>query len=208
MIRTLIFVIGGAVLGLIIHLSVVLLLPNFAEEDNWARVVKLNALERVQVLSIPKNFEPNPLRLDPNMLVAICRLNLENGPGVVTGLLPDSFWSVAVFDRSNRAVYGTTNRSGLGRSLQLGIFNAGQTRLLAQRELEITEGLLIVESSMDDIYVVVRSLVPLDELEPRFRAQLSSLTCANAPMRAPEDLEPEPERDPSIPYPADRPTNR
>lgn len=208
MIRSLIFIAGGIVLGLIIHLVVMLSLPSFAEEDNWSRILKFNALERVQVLSTPQSFEPNPLRLDPNMLVAICRLNLTNGPGVVTGVLPNSFWSVSVFDRSDHAVYGTTNRSGLGRSLQLGIFNAGQTRLLAQRELEITEGLLIVESDMDDIYVVVRSLVPLKEMAPRFRAQLSTLTCTNAAMRPPEDLEPEPVRDPSIPYPADRPTNR
>ncbi|MCB1517683.1 MAG: hypothetical protein KDJ19_08740 [Hyphomicrobiaceae bacterium] len=186
MIRTLLFIIGGVVLGLIIHLIVVLALPLASEENNWTRISELDALNKPQVLEVPSSFSPNPFRLDPTFITAVCRLSLETGPGVVSGILPDTFWSVAVFDSTNRAVYGTTNRSGLGQSLQLGVFNPPQTRLLAQRELEITEGLLIVESNLDDIYVVVRLQMPLPELEKRYHDALAGLTCTNAPMRTTE----------------------
>lgn len=186
MIRTFLFVLGGIVLGLIIHLVVVLGLPLASEETNWTRISALDALDKPRILDVPSGFSPNPFRLDPTFISAVCRLSLVSGPGVVSGLLPDTFWSVAVFDSSNRAVYGTTNRSGLGQSLQLGVFNPSQTRLLAQRELEITEGLLIVELALDDIYVVVRLAMPLPELADRYRAALSGLTCTNAPMRTTE----------------------
>lgn len=180
MIRTVLWIIAGLVLGVVIHLVVVLSLPGLASESSWDKISRLDTLNKFAVLDQAGAGTPNPLRLDPELAYAVCKIDLSNGPGVVSGLLPDAFWSVTVFDRSGRAVYGTTNRSGIGQSLQLGIFNPVQTRLLAEQQLDITEGLLVVESQLDDILVAVRIAPAYPELLNRYRQALAGLSCGNA----------------------------
>lgn len=179
MTRTLIFVVAGVLLGLIIHLIIMLILPGFATRDVYSRIEALGALNRPTILPVPAPGAPNPLRLDPELVYAVCQIDLAPGPGVVSGLLPDAFWSVAVFDRRGTVVYSTTNRDGIGETLELGIFNAAQTRLLAQQQIDIAEGLLIVEAPSDAIFVVVRLAPPHQAMRARFEASLTGLACGN-----------------------------
>ena len=179
MIRTLIWLLGGAVLGAIIHLSVILVLPSFATQDVWARVTALGPDQEIITLDPVEAGAPNPLGLDPKLAYAICRLNLEKGPGEVKGALPKAFWSVSIFNRSGISIYSTTNRSGIGQHLELGIFNAAQTRLLAQQKIGVEDGLLIVESPEDDVFVAVRLAPPHHVMLPRYREALLDLSCEN-----------------------------
>ncbi|VAW17746.1 hypothetical protein MNBD_ALPHA12-231 [hydrothermal vent metagenome] len=167
-------------LGVIIHLVVILSMPALAPNTTWSRIARLDALEKMLVLNDIEPLKPNPLQLDPELIYAVCRLSLSNGPGVIRGELAGDFWSVGVFDASGRAVYGTTNRSANGQKLQLGIFNQAQTRLLAQQKLDISEGLLVVESKLDDIFIVLRMAPAFAQLRPRYKEQLAKISCANA----------------------------
>ncbi|MFD1944957.1 DUF1254 domain-containing protein [Paradevosia shaoguanensis] len=179
MIRTLLWLLAGAVLGGIIHIVVILALPIFATQDVWTRITALGAVEKAVVLPAPALGEPNPLRLDPDMAYAVCQVDLSSGPGVVSGTLPDAFWSIAVYNRAGTVIYSTTNRDGIGQNLDLGIFNPAQTRLLAQQQLDIAEGLLIVESPQNDVFAVVRLAPPHPAMKARYEKALSELECGN-----------------------------
>ncbi len=180
MLRITLWALAGLVLGIIIHVGIILSLPALARDDVWSRVSALENRDRFVVLEDVAAGEANPFELDPEILYAVCRINLEAAPGAVSGRLPDAFWTVSVFDATGRAVYGTTNRSGIGQILQLGIFNPAQTRLLAEQQLDITEGLLIVESRLDDVFVIIRLAPPHPAVRSRFRSELSGLNCGNA----------------------------
>ena len=104
MARTLIWIIAGAVLGAIIHLSVILALPALATRDVWSKVTALNATDAVAVLPEVKAGQPNPLRLDPGLAYAVCQVDLRKGPGVVSGVLPQGFWSLAVYNRAGAVI--------------------------------------------------------------------------------------------------------
>jgi uncharacterized membrane protein len=178
-IRWLLWIAAGLVLGAIIHIAVILSLPLLITESLWTRISTLDALNRPVVLAAPAAGEPNPLRLDPEITYAVCRIDLREGPGVVQGLLPQAFWSVSVYGRSGVVLYSTTNRDGIGQVLDLGIFNAAQTRLLAEQQLDIAEGLLIVESREDDVIVGVRLAPPHQAMRRRFETELAKLRCGN-----------------------------
>lgn len=180
MTRTILWIGAGLLLGLIIHLIVVLSLPGLASNSAWDKISRMAAANQFVVLDQPEAGTDNPFLLDPELAYAVCQIDLREGPGVVSGILPDAFWSVTVFDRAGRAVYGTTNRSGIGQSLQLGIFNPAQTRLLAEQQLDITEGLLVVEARSDDIFVSVRIAPAFPALIGRYREALAQLSCGNA----------------------------
>jgi uncharacterized membrane protein len=178
MIRTLLWLLGGVVLGGIIHIAVILSLPSLSATAAWDRVAAADAGPNPTILPAAKAGEANPLRLDPELAYAVCRIDLRAGPASVNGTLPQAYWSVAVYSRSGTVVYSTTNRDGIGTSLDLGIFNPGQTRLLAEQKLDVAEGLLIVEAKEDDLFVVVRLAPPHPEMRARYEKALTGLKCS------------------------------
>lgn len=182
MIRTALWIFAGLVVGGIIHISVILAMPALTGGSVWSQVSAMGALNTPVVLPAVQAGEPNPLRLDPELTYAVCRIDLRQGPGTLTGTLPQAFWSVAVYSHAGIVLYSTTNRDGIGQNLDLGIFNKAQTRLLAEQKLDIAEGLLIVESADDDVYVVVRLAPPHQAMRARYEAQLKTLTCGNIPV--------------------------
>jgi uncharacterized membrane protein len=181
MIRTLLYLIGGVLLGGIIHIVTILALPLLAEETTWTRIADYDADNRVLVLPPVAAGEPNPLQLDPELIYGLCRVDLTDGPAYLSGVLPDAFWSVAVYNSAGVVTYSTTNRDGIGQTVGMGIFNADQTRLLAQQQIDIAEGLLVIEARSDDLFVLVRLSPPHQVMRPRFEEALSRITCGPRP---------------------------
>ncbi|MEQ8600884.1 MAG: DUF1254 domain-containing protein [Devosia sp.] len=177
MTRTLLWLIGGLILGGIIHITAILTLPLLAEETTWSRVSALEANNRVLVLDRVTQGDPNPLHLDPELSYGLCQIDLGEGPAYLNGVLPDAFWSVAVYDQNGIVIYSTTNRDGIGQTVDMGIFNAAQTRLLAQQQIDIAEGLLIVEAPANQLFVLVRLSPPHEAMRTRFEQELSEITC-------------------------------
>ena len=177
MIRTLLWLLGGAILGGIIHIVVILTLPMLAEDTIWTRITALDAGNKIVVLPQIQPGEPNPLGLDPDLVYGVCQIDLTAGPAYLSGVMPDAFWSVALFNKQGIITYSTTNRDGIGQTLEMGIFNADQTRLLAQQQLDIAEGLLVVESAANDIFVLVRLAPPHQAVRARFETDLAQVQC-------------------------------
>ncbi|WP_196259268.1 DUF1254 domain-containing protein [Pelagibacterium limicola] len=176
--RLLLWLLAGVMLGLAIHLIVILTLPGAATRDLWSRLALLDAVETFKVLDDIPPGAPNPLALDPELVYGICQLDLQDGPGIVNGALPLAYWSVAVFNRQGHVIYATTNRSGSGETIDMGIFNPVQTRLLAEQRFEIADGLLLVESPGNDVIVVLRLAPPHRAMRERYADALGALECA------------------------------
>ncbi len=179
MVRTVLYLVAGVLLGLAIHLIVILTLPGLASNTLSSRLTSMGQINKVTLLDAVVPGAANPLRLDPDMIYAMCRIDLRSGPGEISGTLPLSFWSVAVYDKSGTVLYSTTNRDGIGQTLDLGIFDPGQTRLLAEQKIDIAAGLLIVEAASDDVFVVVRLAPPAEAMRDRYAAQLAKVGCRN-----------------------------
>jgi uncharacterized membrane protein len=190
MIRTMIWLAAGAVLGGIIHILVILTLPALAKETVWTRIEALQANNHMLVLPKVEPGQPNPLGLDPDLAYAVCQVDLSQGPAYMSGMMPDAFWSVAIFNQAGIVTYSTTNRDGIGQTLELGIFNAAQTRLLAQQQLDIAEGLLVVESTSDKLFVLVRLAPPHQAMRTRFEQALADVQCGTRGTPATPSTEP------------------
>ncbi|SFV35926.1 Uncharacterized membrane protein [Devosia crocina] len=177
MIRVILWLLGGVLLGGIIHVIVILTLPHLADETTWTRIEAIGARNVMTILPPIEPGEPNPLQLDPELVYGLCQVDLEEGPAYLSGTLPDAFWSLAIFDAAGVVTYSTTNRDGIGQTVELGIFNAAQTRLLAQQQLDIAEGLLVVEAETDQLAVLVRLAPPHEVMRERFTERLSAIRC-------------------------------
>jgi len=179
MIRTLLWLVGGVLLGGVIHIFSILTLPLLAEDTTWSRLAALDARNRILVLPEIGPGDPNPLQLDPDLTYGVCQVDLNEGPAYLSGILPDAFWSAAIYDRNGIVTYSTTNRDGIGQNVELGIFNPDQTRQLAQQQIDIVEGLLIVEAQSDELFIIVRLSPPHNVMRPRFAQSLSDISCGS-----------------------------
>lgn len=175
--RTLVWVAGGIVLGLIIHLVSILILPKVVSNGVFARVSALGALNNTVVLDTPGPGEPNPFDLDPKFAYAVCQLDLSNGPGTMRGLLPDAFWSVSAYAPSGVPLYSTTNRSSATSVLDLAVFTPEQMLALDKQEIAIIPETLIVESPGPTAFAVVRLAPSQPAMLARYRTALAQLTC-------------------------------
>ena len=79
MIRPLLWLLAGVVLGGIIHIIVILTLPALAEQSVWSRVAALEADNRMLILPRVVAGEPNPLGMDPELAYGLCRVDLGSG---------------------------------------------------------------------------------------------------------------------------------
>ena len=89
--RTILFAIGGVLLGGIIHIAVVFMVPYYADHDAWAQLDRFNADDRFQVLAMPEPGAEPLSSLDPRMMHAVCRFSLGSGPIRITATLPDQY---------------------------------------------------------------------------------------------------------------------
>lgn len=181
MTRTILWLLGGLLLGGIIHIIVILTLPMLAEETTWSRIEAFEAKNHMLILPAVEAGKPNPLGLDPELVYGLCQVDLSTGPAYLRGMLPDAFWSLALFNEAGAVIYSTTNRDGIGQTVDLGIFNAAQTRLLAQQQLDIEEGLLVVEAPSDRLFLLVRLSPPHEVMRARFAERLSAISCGPRP---------------------------
>ncbi len=176
--KTFLALFAGVLFGLIIHLSIILLLPLFPPTNAWKIFAKIAPIGEVIILERPLPGKANILRLDPELAYAVCRYDLSNGPGLLSGELTSDFWSVGVVDKNGVTIFSTRGSSSINNYLELGIFNPAQTRLLAEQQLGMQEGLIIVEAPRNQVFVVVRYAPPYPQMWDRYSKVLSKLNCS------------------------------
>ncbi len=178
--RTFIFIIGGILLGGIIHVAIVFMVPYYADHDAWAEMHRFGRDGQFHVLPVPQPGAEPLAALDPRMLQAVCRFSLGRGPVRVRATLADEFWSVAVFDRRGRNVYSLNDRSVDSTRLDLVILTPVQMAQLRQDPPASLETAVVQELPINAGIVLIRAFVPDDSLMPAISAALKAADCGGS----------------------------
>jgi uncharacterized membrane protein len=177
MIRWLLWLLGGLVLGGIVHLSTVLLLPRTATQDAYSR---LSPITTVNAFSALPETSPNaavmPL-MDPAFAVAVCRYDLSAGPVKLTAPVSQAYTSVSFYTRAGIAYYAINDRAAGRRVIELDLMTAQQKAELPEEEDVTSADRLIVESPSVTGLIVLRVLAPEPGLMPMARAALAAARC-------------------------------
>jgi len=175
--RTLLFALGGVLLGGIIHIAIVFMVPYYATRDAWAQMKQFGPDGQFHVLPVPEPGAEPLASLDPRMLQAVCRFSLAGGPVRILATLPDEFWSVAIFDRRGRNVYSLNDRSSEGPRLDLAILTPLQMAQLRQDPPASLETAIVLETPIDVGFGLLRVFVPDSSLMPAATASLNAADC-------------------------------
>src|SRR5256885_12190776 len=99
MIRWLLWLLGGLLLGGIVHRATVLLLPRSATQDAYTRLSATAPANSITPLPAPTSDEAVLPFMDPAFATAVCRYDLAAGPLKLRVPVSQAYTSVSFYTR-------------------------------------------------------------------------------------------------------------
>ncbi len=144
----------------IVHIVVLLLVPEFSERDAWARLGATSNLYEMVRLDSDHAEVQSIGATDPSFVTAACRFDLSEGSVQVATKGKVPFWSAAVYDRGGANLYSLTDRSAVDGALNLVILTPDQMIESRKDMPNDLERSVLVESPVGEGIIVVRAFVP------------------------------------------------
>jgi uncharacterized membrane protein len=177
MIRLFLWLLGGLLLGGIVHLATVLLLPKLATQDAYARVATIAPVNTVTPLPPPSPDDAVLPFMDPAFAVAVCRFDLSRGPLKFSVPISPAYTSVSFYTRSDVPFYAINDRAAGRRVIELDLMTQAQRDELPPNEEITAADRLIVSSPTTTGLIVIRALAPEPGLMTVARAALTATQC-------------------------------
>jgi uncharacterized membrane protein len=177
MIRILLWLLGGLLLGGIVHLATVLLLPKLATQDAYARVSELAPINAVTPVPPPTPEKAVMPFMDPAFATAVCRYDLSRGPMKFSVPISPAYTSVSFYTRSDVAYYAINDRAAGRRVIELDLMTTAQRDELPTNEEITAADRLIVASPTTTGLIVIKAFAPEPGLMTAARTALTAAQC-------------------------------
>jgi uncharacterized membrane protein len=180
MIRLALWLLGGLLLGGIVHLATVLMLPAMATQDAYARVSAVAPVNAVIPIPPPTPEKAVMPFMDPAFAVSVCRYDLSRGSLKFSVPISPAYTSVSFYTRSDVAYYAINDRAAGRRVIELDLMTTEQRAALPENEEITAADRLIVTSPTTTGLIVIRALAPEPGLVAAARAALAAAQCRRA----------------------------
>jgi len=177
MIRMVLWLLGALLLGGIVHLATVLLLPNLATQDAYARVSAIAPVNAVVPLPPPTPENAIMPFMDPAFAVSVCRYDLSQGALKFSVPISQAYTSVSFYTRGDVAYYAINDRAAGRRVIELDLMTVAQRADLPENEDITRADRLIVTSPTTRGLIVIRALTPEAGWTPAARNALAAARC-------------------------------
>jgi uncharacterized membrane protein len=174
-IRWLLWLLAGVLLGGIVHLSTVLALPRTAAHDAYARLLPITPVNKM--MSLPASATPVLPFMDPAFATAVCRYDLSKGPLKLTAPVSQAYTAVSFYTRYGIAYYAINDRAAGRKVIELDLMTTLQHEQMPEEEDVTAADRLIVESPTPTGLIVLKALSPEPALMPMAQAALASAQC-------------------------------
>jgi uncharacterized membrane protein len=158
MMRWLLWLLAGALLGGIVHLVTILLLPRTATQDAYSRFVSMTPVNAMTPVPAPSPQNAVIPFTDPAFALAVCRYDLSSGPMKLAVPVSPSYTSVSFYTRYGVAYYAINDRAAGRRVIELDLMTSAQRAELPEDEEVTAADRLIVESPTATGLIAVRAL--------------------------------------------------
>lgn len=182
MIRWLLWMLGGVMLGGIVHLATVLAMPQAATQDAYARLLPLTPVNAMIVLPAPTAQASVMPFMDPAFAAAVCRYDLSTGSIKLNAPVSQAYTSVTFYTRNSIAYYAINDRAAGRRAIELDLMTAEQHAQVPEEEDVTAADRLIIESPTMTGVIVLRALAPEPGLMPMARQALTGAQCHIEPV--------------------------
>jgi len=178
MIRLALWILGGLVLGGIIHIVTVLGVPYFAPDPAFTRIGSLAIDGRFTTLArVAPGVNPLPL-LDPAMEHAVCRFSLDNGPIRIKADMPDLYWSIALFNKADLSNYSLSDRAADQKPIDILIATPDQIAQIRENPPDNFDNVIILDWATSEGFAIIHALVQTPGSDKVIEAAFKAATCA------------------------------
>jgi uncharacterized membrane protein len=196
-VRWALLILGGILLGGIVHLATVIILPRTATQDAYARLTPIVPVNTVVALPAPTPEKAVMPFMDPAFASAVCRYDLSQGPLKLTVPVSPGYTSVSFYTRYDVAYYAINDRAAGRRIIELDLMTTAQHDQVPEDEEVTAADRLIVESPTLTGLIAIRALAPEPGLMRVAESTVAASKCATQ--------QPEPPRPPARPIEPARP---
>jgi uncharacterized membrane protein len=196
-IRWALLILGGVLLGGIVHLATVIILPRTATHDAYARLTPIAPVNTVVALPAPTPEKAAMPFMDPAFASAVCRYDLSQGPLKLTVPVSPGYTSVSFYTRYDVAYYAINDRAAGRRIIELDLMTTAQHDQVPEDEEVTAADRLIVESPTLTGLIAIRALAPEPGLMRVAESTVAASKCSTQ--------QPEPPRPPPRPLEPPRP---
>lgn len=183
MIRWLLLLLGGALLGGIVHLATIIVLPRTATQDAYSRLEPIAPVNTVVTLPAPTPEKEIIPFTDPAFASAVCRYDLSQGPLKLVAPVSPAYTSVSFYTRNNIAYYAINDRAAGRRAIELDLMTVAQHEDIPDDENITAADRLIVESPTVTGLIAIRALAPEPGLMPMAERAVAAAKCTPIPPR-------------------------
>lgn len=158
MVRPLFILVAGIFGAALLHIVIILSIPQYADRDSWTRIRALGAQDFFHIL--PAQKADGLASANPFTRVAVCRFDITQEPVRVTTIGDVPYWSLAIFDPGANEVYSMNDRTGTDAALDIVIVTPLQ--MIGFRK-NLPEGLaesVLIEFPETSGYLVLRTVAP------------------------------------------------
>ncbi len=181
MIRWMLWIAGGLLLGGLVHVATILAMPRTASRDAYARLAPLTQINGFTPLPAPTPEASIVPFMDPAFATAVCRYDLGGGPIKLTVPVSPAYTSVTFYSRYDVAYYAINDRAAGRRVIELDLMTTKQREEMPDDEEVTAADRLIVESPTLTGLIVARAFSPEPSLLPAAAAALQGARCRPAP---------------------------
>ena len=177
MIRWLLAILGGVLLGGVVHLVSVLALPHIATQDAYSRLDRIAKLNTVTPIPPAEPGTALMPFMDPAFAAAACKYDLSGGPIKLIVPVSQAYTSVSFYPRGDIAYYAINDRSAGRKVIELDLMTPAQKNALPEDEDVTAADRLIIESPTPTGVIVMRALAAEPSLMTQAQASLAAATC-------------------------------
>jgi uncharacterized membrane protein len=177
MIRWILVIVVGVVLGAIVHLTTVMLLPRTATQDAYSRLSAIAPVNTVVPVPAPTPDGATMPFMDPAFASAVCRYDLSSGPIKFSAPVSLAYTSVSFYTRRDIAYYAINDRAAGRRTIELELMTPDQHADMPEEEDVTAADRLIVESPTTTGLIAIRALAPEPGLMPMARGAVAAARC-------------------------------
>jgi uncharacterized membrane protein len=181
-IRLLLWLLGGTLLGGVVHLATILLLPKLAEQDAYSRLAPIAPVNKVVAVPAPSPEKAAMPFMDPAFAMAVCRYDLTKAPLKFSVPISQAYTSVSFYTRSDIAYYAINDRAAGRRVIELDLMTPDQHNDLPDNEEITAADRLIVESPTNTGLIVIKALAAEPGLIDAARNTLAAARCQPQPQ--------------------------
>jgi len=180
MIRWLLLLLGGALLGGIVHLATIIILPRTATQDAYSRLARSAPVNAVTALATPSPAAAPMPFMDPAFASAVCRYDLSQGPLKLSVPVSPAYTSVSFYTRYDVAYYAINDRAAGRRVIELDLMTPDQHNQMPEDEDITAADRLIVESPTLTGLIAIRALAPEPGLMSVAQNTIAAAKCVRA----------------------------